>query len=186
MLLCAHYAMRQLARLNLNRACAVGARAFDWVDGRLLALCRRKVASLTSKTTSTRRCCLPLARMRSRRCGRVAPDDIRQVLKLVTEHLKEVEDLNRNRHDVGPITGISAPVKRHAVSSSLPDIDVRCRTHSHASAVLYPRPSADARSRYLGPSLRFVTLLFNQFSHRLPQIYAQIFYSPQHGPHRPP
>ena len=60
---------------------------------------------------------MPLARMRSRRCGRVAPDDIRQVLKLVTEHLKEVEDLNRNRHDVGPITGISAPVKRHAVGT---------------------------------------------------------------------
>jgi hypothetical protein len=59
-----------------------------------------------------------------------------QVLKLATEHLKEVEHLNMNRCNVGHITGISAPVQRHAVSSSLPDIDVRCRTHSHASATL--------------------------------------------------
>jgi hypothetical protein len=60
-----------------------------------------------------------------------------QVLKLATVHLKEVEEhLKMNRCNVGHITGISAPVKRHAVSSSLPDIDVRCRTHSHASATL--------------------------------------------------
>ena len=182
MLLCTHYPMEPLAWLDLIRTCAVGAVGAGWsvftprffptwrkgclgvntpqrggctvLDLVDLALCRRKILPPSRITCSTRRCCLPLARMRSRRFASVAPDGTRQVLKLVNWHLKEVEHLNRNRHDVGPITGISAPVKRHAVSSSLPDIDVRCRTHSHASAKLYPRPSADARSRYLGPSLR--------------------------------
>jgi len=46
-----------------------------------------------------------------------------EVLKLVEEHLKEVESLEKKRHDVRAITGISAPVKRQAYDTSLQDID---------------------------------------------------------------
>ena len=59
------------------------------------------------------------------------------MLKLVEEHLKEVESLEKKRHDVRAITGISAPVKRQAYDTSLQDIDVRCCAPRHASTTLY-------------------------------------------------